>query len=685
MSFYNLHRHGFVRAAVAVPQVHLADPLANARETIALARDAAARHASVVVFPELGLSGYSCDDLFQQQALLEACQAALRQVLEASCGLAPVLLVGLPLQVSGSLYNVAAVLHRGRVLGVVPKTFLPNSLEFYERRQFASGDAALVQRVSIAGQQCVPFGSGLLFAASDLPLLKLHVEICEDLWTPVPPSGFGALAGATILTNLSASNITIGKDAWRSQLVATQAGRCIAAYLYSAAGFGESTTELAWDGHGLIAENGTLLAQTERFAMRSQLVFADVDLERLAADRMRQSSFAQSVERERERLGRFHTIEFRLDADTASTLLLERRYERFPYVPSDPARRSERCAEVLAIQVQGLVKRLRSMRAERVVIGVSGGLDSTHALVVCAQAMDRMGLPRQNILAWTLPGFATSDRTREQAHALMAALGVTAGEIDIRPACRQMLADIGHPFARGERCFDITFENVQAGERTSHLFRLANLHRAPVVGTGDLSEIALGWSTYGVGDQMSHYNVNASVPKTLIQYLVRHAASSDLFGAQASAVLNDVLATEISPELVPGDIDGQPAQRSEDVVGPYELQDFHLYHTLRFGFGPAKVAFLAWSAWHDPHTGFWPDVPVGAQHGYSLRVIRRWLGVFLQRFFEQSQYKRSAMPNAPKVGSGGSLSPRGDWRAPSDAPATVWIEALGRIPEHEPE
>ena len=685
MNFYNLHCHGFVRVAVAVPQVHLADPLANARETIALARDAAARHASVVVFPELGLSGYSCDDLFQQQALLDACQSALRQVLEASLGLTPVILVGLPLAVAGTLYNVAAVVHRGRVLGVVPKTFLPNSLEFYERRQFASGDAALVDRVGIAGQEGIPFGAQLLFAASDQPLLRLHVEICEDLWTPLPPSGFGALAGASVLANLSASNITIGKDAWRSQLVATQSGRCVAAYLYSAAGFGESTTELAWDGHGLIAENGTLLAHTDRFAMRSQIIFADIDLERLAADRMRQSSFAQSVERERERLAGFRTIEFRLDADTASTLLLERRYERFPYVPSDPARRSERCAEVLAIQVQGLVKRLRSMRADRVVIGVSGGLDSTHALIVCAQAMDRMGLPRSNILAWTLPGFATSDRTRMQAHALMAALGVTAGEIDIRPACRQMLADIGHPFARGERCFDITFENVQAGERTSHLFRLANLHRAPVVGTGDLSEVALGWSTYGVGDQMSHYNVNASVPKTLIQYLVRHAAASDLFGSQASGVLVDVLSTEISPELVPGDADGQPTQRSEEVVGPYELQDFHLYHTLRFGFGPAKVAFLAWSAWHDPQAGYWPDVPLAARHGYSLRVIRRWLGVFLQRFFEQSQYKRSAMPNAPKVGSGGSLSPRGDWRAPSDAPATVWMEALGRIPENEPE
>jgi NAD+ synthase (glutamine-hydrolysing) len=685
MNFYNLHRHGFVRTAVAVPVVHLADPVANARETIALARDAAARNASVVVFPELGLSGYSCDDLFQQRALLEACETALRQVIEASLGLGAVLAVGLPFAIGGSLYNVAAVIHRGRVLGVVPKTFLPNTLEFYERRQFVPGDAASETTVTIAGQSGVPFGSALVFAASDQPLLRLHVEICEDLWTPLPPSVRGALAGATVLANLSASNVTIGKDAWRTQLVAGQSGRCIAAYLYSAAGFGESTTELAWDGHGLIAENGTVLARTERFSMRSQIVFADVDLERLAADRMRQSSFAQSVERERASLTGFRTVNFRLDADTRSTLLLERAYERFPYVPNDPRQRSERCAEVMAIQVQGLARRLRAMRAERVVIGVSGGLDSTHALVVCAQAMDRLGLPRRNILAWTLPGFATSERTRSQAHQLMQALGVSAGEIDIRPACRQMLADIGHPFARGEPVHDVTFENVQAGERTSHLFRLANLHRAPVVGTGDLSEVALGWSTYGVGDQMSHYNVNASVPKTLIQYLVRHAAASDLFGAEASQVLLAVLDTEISPELVPGDESGQPAQRSESVVGPYELQDFHLYHTVRFGHSPAKVAFLAWSAWRDAQAGYWPDVPVESRRGYPMREIRRWLGVFLTRFFEQSQYKRSAMPNAPKVGSGGSLSPRGDWRAPSDAPATVWIEALAQVPESEPD
>ncbi len=685
MNFFNFHRHDFLRAAVAVPRVHLADPAANARETVALARQAVARHASVVVFPELGLSGYSCDDLFHQSALLNAAEAALGQVLDASATLPAILLVGLPVARQGSLYNCAAVIHRGRLLGVVPKTFLPNSLEFYELRQFVSGETALFDMINLAGQTAVPFGAALVFRASDQPLFALHVELCEDVWTPVPPSAYGALAGASVLANLSASNSTIGKAAYRTQLVANQSGRCIAAYLYSAAGFGESTSELAWDGQGMIAEAGTILAQTERYCAESQLAFADIDLGRIAADRMRQSSFAQSVQHERSRLASFRTIELRLDVDRDSTLPLERRYERFPYVPSDGQRRSERCTEVMAIQVQGLVRRMSAMRAERVVIGVSGGLDSTHALIVCAQAMDQLGLPRERVLAWSLPGFGTSERTRSQAHRLMATLGVSAGEIDITPACRQMLADIGHPYARGEPCYDITFENVQAGERTSHLFRLANMHHAPVVGTGDLSEIALGWSTYGVGDQMSHYNVNASVPKTLIQYLVRHAADSGQFGAAASEVLREVLATEISPELVPGGNDGQPAQRSEAIVGPYELQDFHLYHTLRFGFDPAKVAFLAWSAWHDPAVGDWPDLSGRPRSGYRMAEIKAWLGVFLKRFFEQSQFKRTAMPNAPKVGSGGSLSPRGDWRAPSDAPATVWLDALQTVPEDDPE
>jgi len=684
MSFFNLYRHNFVRVACAVPTVHLAEPAANAAETLRIAREGAVRQAALVVFPELGLSGYSCEDLFHQRALLDASLDALRTVVRGSAELSPLLVVGLPLSVDERLHNCAAVVHRGRLLGIVPKTYLPNYLEFYEMRQFAPGDATTRDAVELPGLGVVPFGSSLLFAAANQPLFKLHVEICEDLWAPVPPSSYAALAGATVVANLSASNITVGKDAYREQLVANQSGRCIAGYLYTAAGFGESTTELAWDGHALIAEDGAVLARGRRFATSPQLVTADVDLDRIAGDRMRQTTFTQSVMRERERLGRFRHVPFEMQAERDRMLLLDRPYERFPYVPSDPSVRGRRCEEVFEIQVQGLMKRLSAIGTRRVVIGVSGGLDSTHALLVCARAMDRMEASRRNIFAYTLPGFATSSRTLAQAHRLMEAIGATAAEIDIRPACLQMLKDIGHPYAKGKPQYDVTFENVQAGERTSHLFRLANLHSAPVIGTGDLSEIALGWSTYGVGDQMSHYNVNASVPKTLIQYLIRYVAASDVLGAEVSAVLRDVLLTDISPELVPGDDDSAPSQRSEHVVGPYDLQDFHLYYTLRYGYPPAKVAFLAWTAWHNARAGHWPDVPERDHHAYDMPDIKRWLGVFLQRFFQTSQFKRTAMPNAPKVGSGGSLSPRGDWRAPSDAAATVWLDALHEVPDRGP-
>ena len=683
MSFFNLYRHNFVRVAVCVPQVRVADPAYNAGQTVALARQAAERGALVAVFPELGLTAYTCDDLFHQQALLDAAQAALAKVLEDTRALDLVLAVGLPLAVDGLLYNCAALLHQGRILGVTPKTYLPNYREFYELRQFAPADTTSRDSIDLAGQRGVPFGSRLLFRCASQPLLTLHMEICEDLWTPIPPSSHAALAGATLLLNLSASNVVVGKDGYRRQLAANQSARCLAAYAYSAAGSGESTTDMAWDGHGLVCENGSLLAETERFHDGAQLVVADVDLDRIVQDRMRQNSFAASVRAHAAQLDGFRTVEFDAALPLDARLLLERGYERFPYVPSDPATRDARCREVYDIQVQGLVTRLRSMRAKKVVIGVSGGLDSTQALIVCARAMDLMGLPRGNILAYTMPGFATGDRTRDQAHRLMAAVGATGREIDIRPSCLQMLRDIGHPFADGQPVYDLTFENVQAGERTSHLFRLANLHDAPVIGTGDLSELALGWCTYGVGDQMSHYNVNASVPKTLIQFLIRHEARDGGLGPEASRVLEDVLATEISPELVPGGDDGQ-VQRSEASVGPYELQDFHLYYTLRYGYPPAKVAFLAWTAWRDAARGSWPDIPEHARNAYPIGEIRRWLGVFLERFFGRSQYKRSAMPNGPKVGSGGSLSPRSDWRAPSDGVAAPWLAALEAVPDADP-
>jgi len=680
--FYNLYTHNFIRTAVALPEVRVADPEFNARQTIELLAAARERRSILAVFPELGLSAYSCEDLFHQQTLLDGCLAALGKILDASRAIPVIGIVGLPLRIDGLLFNCAAVFYRGRLLGVVPKTYLPNYREFYELRQFAPADHAMRDSIDMPWQSEVPFGNRLLFQVENQPLLTFYVELCEDVWVPIPPSSHAALAGATVIVNLSASNITIGKADYRRQLVANQSGRCLAAYLYSAAGMGESTTDLAWDGHGMIYENGSLVAESTRFSYAAQLVAGDIDLDRLAQERMRQNTFGQSVFRFRDEVKRFRTIAFRVDLPTREQIPLERRYERFPFVPSDPARRDERCREVYEIQVQALVKRFRSTGADKMVIGISGGLDSTQALIVCARAMDVMGLSRFHILAYTMPGFATSQRTLEQARQLIRTIGCTYHEIDIRPSCIQMLKDIGHPFYEGKPVYDVTFENVQAGERTSHLFRLANQYGGIVVGTSDLSEMALGWCTYGVGDHMAHYHVNASVPKTLIQYLIRWTALTDQLGPEVSPVLKDILETEISPELVPGeDSSGQPVQKTEDIVGPYELQDFILYYVLRLGFLPRKVAFMAWSAWHDKHLPGWPDIPEGKRHEYKLHDIKRWLRVFLRRFFKTSQFKRTCVPNSPKVGSGGSLSPRGDWRAPSDGEAEAWLADLDRIPD----
>ena len=680
--FFDLYRHGFARVAVAVPRCRVADPAFNAEQSIALLRQAAQDGAALVVFPELGLSAYTCDDLFHQRALLDGCEAALARIVAASADVATLAVVGLPLRVDHALFNCAAVLQRGRLLGVVPKTYLPNYGEFYEARQFNPADHARSTEITLLGQQ-LPFGAQLLFQAQDHPQLCLHVEICEDLWVPVPPSSYAALAGATVLLNLSASNVTVGKAAYRHALAAAQSARCLAAYAYSSAGQGESTTDLAWDGQALVCENGQLLAESQRFADGSQLLCADVDLERLARERMRQTSFGQSAARHGDRIERFRRVPFTLGALPPQAL--QRRVERYPYVPADAAQRDERCHEVYRIQVQGLTQRLAASGIDKLVIGVSGGLDSTHALLVCARAMDALQLPRTNILAVTLPGFATGTRTLDQAWRLMRAIGCDARQIDIRPSCEQMLKDLGHPYAEGRKQYDLTFENVQAGERTSHLFRLANFHDALVVGTGDLSELALGWCTYGVGDHMSHYNVNASVPKTLIKHLVRWVAESGQALVPEPQVLLDILDTEISPELVPGDAAedgaGQPGQSTEAQIGPYDLHDFFLYYTLRFGFAPGKVAYLAHAAWHDAAAGAWPEGPHVRRQAYGLGEIKRHLRSFVWRFFKTSQFKRSCVPNAPKVGSGGSLSPRGDWRAPSDAEAAVWLADVERIPE----
>jgi NAD+ synthase (glutamine-hydrolysing) len=675
--FNSIYSHGFIRAAVCVPAVRVADPVFNLERTLALARQASAAQATVALFPELGLSAYSNEDLFHQDALLEAAKAAVARLVQESRELTPVLLVGAPLRFEARLFNCAVIVCRGRVLGLAPKTYLPNYREFYEKRQFASAGDALGREVLFLGQP-TPFGNDLVFEALNVEGFKLHVEICEDLWTPIPPSTYAALAGATVLANLSASNIIIGKAGYRRQLCASQSGKCLAAYLYAGAGTGESTTDLAWDGHALIYENSDLLAEAERFANREQMIIADIDLERLTQERMRMTSFHDSLAQCRERVAAVRRVPFEWRLPEGD-VPLRRNVVRFPYVPSNPLERDQRCFEAYHIQVHSLLKRLTHTGIQRVVVGVSGGLDSTQSLIVAAKAMDRLDLPRGNVLAYTLPGFATSDLTRANANRLMRALGVSAAEIDIRPACLQMFRDIGHPFARGEPVYDVTFENVQAGERTSCLFRLANLHQALVLGTGDLSELALGWMTYGVGDQMSHYNVNVSVSKTLIQYLIRWVIASGQFEAAANATLQAILDTEISPELVPhaGGDSARPAQKTAETLGPYELQDFNLYYLTRFGFRPSKVAFLAWHAWGDKDRGDWPDlIPPDKRRAYDLAAIRKWLEVFLLRFFQLSQFKRSAMPNGPKLGSGGSLSPRGDWRAPSDAEASAWLAEL---------
>jgi NAD+ synthase (glutamine-hydrolysing) len=679
-SFFNPYTHGFARVAVAVPRTRVADPAYNGAATVEMLEQAAADGAVLVAFPELGLSAYTCDDLFHQRALLDAAERALLGVADATARIPAAAIVGVPLRVDDRLFNAAAVCANGRVLGLVPKTYLPNYGEFYEARQFQPADTAVSSSVRLGGQD-VPFGTDLVFEAAELPLLRIACEICEDVWVPIPPSSYAALAGATVLVNLSASNITIGKADYRHRLVSLQSARCLAAYLYSSAGLGESTTDLGWDGQALIYEMGDLLAESERFVTGSHFVCADVDLERVSRERMRMNSFGDSVEKHAARVAAYRHVPFSMPAPRRLPTALKRRLPRFPYVPAERAHRDERCMEVYNIQVNALLQRLSATHGKRLVIGVSGGLDSTHALLVCAAAMDRAGLPRANILAYTMPGFATSTRTLEQARRLMASVRCTAQEIDIRPSCLQMLKDIGHPFARGEKVYDVAFENVQAGERTSHLFRLANLHGGFVVGTGDLSELALGWCTYGVGDQMAHYNVNASVPKTLIKHLVRWVAESGSLERGDDPVLDEILATQISPELVPGDATDAPGQSSEDVVGPYELQDFHLYQILRYGYAPTKVAFLAWTAWHDAAQGEWPDGPEVVRHAYTLAEIRKHLRTFCWRFFKTSQFKRSAMPNAPKVGSGGSLSPRGDWRAPSDSEATVWLADVDRIPD----
>ncbi len=672
--FYDLHTHGFVRVATSTPQVRTADVAYNAAGIVAEARKAVEQHVDLLLYPELCLSSYALDDLHMQGALLDAVEAQLADIAEASRDLATVLVIGAPLRRGGRIYNCAIVVARGEILGAVPKSYLPNYREFYEKRWFAHGRNCTGLTIEAAGKD-IPFGTDLLFAHEHIPGFVFGIEICEDFWSPVQPGTQAALAGATILLNLSASNITIGKSDERHLLSRASSARSVCAYAYSASGHGESTTDMAWDGQGMIYELGDLLVESVRFDRVPELCVADVDCARILSERMRMQTFNDAAEAAGRPEDSFRTVRFD-HAPAAGDKGLQRPIRRFPFVPNRQHKLDEDCYEAFNIQVSALVRRIEATGPEALVIGISGGLDSTHALIVAAKACDTLGLPRTTIRGYTMPGFGTSEGTKSNAWKLMEAMGIAADEIDIRPTAKMMLENIGHAFADGEPVYDTTFENVQAGLRTDYLFRLAGQHGGFVIGTGDLSELALGWCTYGVGDQMSHYGVNAGVPKTLIQYLIRWSATTGQFEEATDKVLLSILDTEISPELVPAGEDGE-IQSTEAMIGPYELNDFFLHHIIRWGQKPSHVAFLAWHAWKDADAGQWPEgFPADARHGYDLATIRKWLEKFLRRFFEFSQFKRSALPNGPKVSPGGALSPRGDWRAPSDAVADVWLAEL---------
>lgn len=692
MEFRSVYDQGFARIAAVTAPVAPANPAKNAQTTIDLLQEAQAQGVAVAVFPELNLTGYAIDDLFLQEVLLEQTLAAIESVRQASAELTVMAVVGAPLRQGNRLYNCALAIQGGRVYAVAPKTFLPNYREFYEKRHFASGANASATSITLPGVgdgpaasaaapaspsgAVVPFGNKLLLDFPHIPGMVLHMEVCEDLWVPVAPSAQAALAGANVLVNLSGSPITVGRADDRELLARSASLRCNAAYVYAAAGEGESSTDLSWDGQTMIYELGEKLAETERFPQGPRMAVADVDIRTLASERLRQGSFDDNRVEQQGTASDYRTISVPL-VPTRADIGLRRPLDRFPFVPDDPARLAQDCYEAYSIQVAGLEQRLRAIGNPKLVIGVSGGLDSTHALIVAARAMDRLGRPRSDIIAITMPGFATTAGTKRNAIDLATRLGCTFEEIDIRPVATQMLKDMGHPFGRGEEVYDVTFENVQAGLRTDFLFRIANERGGIVLGTGDLSELALGWCTFGVGDQMAHYGVNAGIPKTLIQHLIRWVVAEKIFDDAVGATLLSVLDTEISPELVPSK-DGEPIQSTQAKIGPYPLQDFTLFQVLRRGARPSRIAFLAEKAWHDASTGHWPvGIPENEQVAYQLPEIRKWLELFIKRFFA-NQFKRSTLPNGPKVVAGGTLSPRGDWRMPSDASGAAWLSELER-------
>ena len=623
--------NGFVRVAAAIPELRVADCAFNVAQMADLARQGETEKVQVICFPELSITAYTCADLFLQQQLLTDAEKALSELQLVTFSTTALIIVGMPIRVQNQLFNTAVVLQGGHILGVVPKINLPNQNEFYEKRWFTSGANVNSLTIFLSGEQ-VPFGTDLLFSDGKF---SFGIELCEDLWVPIPPSTQQALHGADIIFNLSATNELIGKHQYLRQLIEQQSARCITGYVYASSGAGESTTDVVFAGNGLIAENGKMLTNAERFSFQPQLIVSDIDIERLQADRMRNNNFANDKSSQT-----YRTIQIE---DARHTHFdLKRTFDKHPFVPP-LTNRDESCHEIFSIQVGGLAKRWQHTQAENVVIGISGGLDSTLALLVCVKTADKLGFDRKRIIGITMPGFGTTDRTYNNAINLMKSLGITMLEISIKDACVQHFKDINHD----PKQHDVTYENTQARERTQILMDIANKHNGLVIGTGDLSELALGWATYN-GDHMSMYGVNTGVPKTLVRYLVDWAAHQ--LDSASEEILRDVLDTPVSPELLPADENGDIAQKTEDIVGPYELHDFFLYYFVRFGFSPAKILFLSKNAFADTY----PD-----------EVLEKWLKIFLKRFFAQ-QFKRSCMPDGPKVGSI-NLSPRGDWRMPSDA------------------
>ncbi len=639
---------GMLRIAAAIPPLRVADVDFNIAGIIAYIHKAREAGVQVLTFPEMAVTGYTIADLVTQQALLTKAREGLRQIMEQTAGTPMLIAVGLPLEVDQKVFNCAAVIGSGRLLGVVPKNYLPTYKEFYESRWFTSGREAASNTVELAGQSA-PFGTDILFALRGMAAAVIGVEVCEDLWVPLSPHEYQAVGGATVLLNLSASNEIIGKADWRRTMILSESGRCIAAYCYTSCGIGESSNDVVFSGHALIAENGSILTESDRLAAKDQMIVADVDLERLANDRRSLNTFRRAGERP------FRTVECEVADPPAGDL--RREVDPHPFVPADPARRAERCRDIFAMQVAALAQKLTGAHQSRIVLGVSGGLDSSLALLVAVKTMDFLELPRTGIHAYSLPGFGTTPRTRSNATRLSRALGVSLDRVNINRTCRSHLKDLGH---EGQE--DIVFENVQARYRTEFLFNKANDIRAIVLGTGDLTEVALGWATFS-GDHLSHYHVNTSVPKTLVRYLVRWVADEEMAGSPAQKALYDILDTPISPELRRLS-NGEITQKSEETIGPVELADFYLYPFVRLGTRPGKILYLANEARKR-------DL---FEARYTLDDLRRWLQSFLQRFFA-NQFKRTCFPEGPKIGSV-SLSPRGDWRMPSEAEARLWLDDM---------